>query len=332
MDDHAGESNALTPETLAAYIDAGIPSEQRLADVPICILGIDPPRSELTLRTPATDSDIDVSAYRMIRTDLFEEPGGETVWFRVTVDAEGVEYEAYSLLQSVTDQLQRGDDMERALYVALDAYRGLLSRAPRLSEDQETGLFGELVALDSLIEGIGEQRALAAWLGPQAEEHDFVLGDYDVEVKTTRGERRMHVIHGLGQLTPTPGRPLHLMSVQVTLAGASDAGTTLSGMIERIRRRLRVGRIDFDDKLSEFGWEDARADRLYTTRLLVRSKPRFYAVDGDFPALTSAGLARILTRPELVRSIDYRIDVTDLGPETTPPAEFAVCAQETPEA
>ncbi|MBE6482582.1 MAG: PD-(D/E)XK motif protein [Actinomyces ruminicola] len=331
MDDHAGESNALTPETLAAYIDAGIPTEQRLADAPICILGIDPPRRELTLRTPATDSDIDVSAYRMIRTDLFEEPGDETVWFRVTVDAEGVEYEAYSLLQSVADQLQRGDDMERALHVALDAYRGLLSRAPRLSEDQEIGLFGELVALKRLIGAIGERRALAAWLGPQSEEHDFVLGDCDVEVKTTRSERRVHVIHGLGQLAPTPGRPLYLMSVQVTRAGASDDGSTLPGMIERIRRRLRAGRIDFDDKLSEFGWEDARADRLYTTRLLLRSKPRFYAVDDGFPAITSAGLGRILTRPELVRSIDYRIDVTDLDPEPAPPAEFGAPAQEEPQ-
>ena len=289
------------------------------------------PRGELTLRTPATGPDIDVSAYRMIRTDLFEEPGDETVWFRVAVDAAGVEYEAYSLLQSVADQLQQGDDMERALHVALDAYRGLLSRTPRLSEDQETGLFGELVALDRLIDGIGERRALAAWLGPQSEEHDFVLGDHDVEVKTTRSERRIHVIHGLGQLTPMPGRPLHLMSVQVTRAGASDAGTTLPGMIERIRRRLQSGRVDFDDKLTEFGWEDARSDRLYTTRLLVRSEPRFYAVDDDFPAITSAGLGGILARPELVRSIDYRIDVTDLGPEAHPPAEFVVPTQEAPE-
>lgn len=332
MDDHTGESTALTPEALAAYMDAGAPSEQRLADSPACVLGIDPQRGELTLRTPATGPDIDVSAYRMIRTDLFEEPGGETVWFRITVDAEGVEYEAYSLLQSVADQLQQGDDMERALYVALDAYRGLLSRAPRLSEDQETGLFGELVALNRLIEGIGERRALAAWLGPHSEEHDFVLGDCDVEVKTTRSERRMHVIHGLGQLTPTPERPLHLMSVQVTRAGASDAGATLPCMIERIRRQLRTGRIDFDDKLTELGWEDARADRLYTTQLLVRSEPHFYAVDEGFPAITSDGLGCILARPELVRGIDYRIDVTDLAPEAHPPAEFTARTQEAPEA
>lgn len=322
MNEHPDDRNALTPETLAAYFDAGHPAEQRLAEEPLCVLGIDPPRGELTLRTPATGSDIDVSAYRMIRTDIVEEPGDETVWFRVTVEAKGIEYEAYSLLQAVTDQLQQGDDLERALHVALDAFRGLLARAPRLSEDQEIGLFGELVALDRLIDGVGETKALAAWLGPRAEEHDFVLGEADVEVKTTRSERRIHVIHGLGQLTPTPGRPLHLMSVQVTGAGAAGNGETLPELIERIRRRLRSGRTDFDDRLTDCGWEDAQADRLYTTRLLVRSEPRFYTVDEDFPAITSAGLSRIVTRPELVRSIDYRIDVTDLEPEGTALAEF----------
>lgn len=322
MNEHPDDRNALTPETLAAYFDAGHPAEQRLAEEPLCVLGIDPPRGELTLRTPATGSVIDVSAYRMIRTDIVEEPGDETVWFRVTVEAKGIEYEAYSLLQSVTDQLQQGDDLERALHVALDAFRGLLARAPRLSEDQEIGLFGELVALDRLIDGVGETKALAAWLGPRAEEHDFVLGEADIEVKTTRSERRIHVIHGLGQLTPTPGRPLHLMSVQVTGAGAAGNGETLPELIERIRRRLRSGRTDFDDRLTDCGWEDAQADRLYTTRLLVRSEPRFYTVDGVFPAITSAGLSRIVTRPELVRSIDYRIDVTDLEPEGTAPAEF----------
>lgn len=331
MDQHPHDNDALTPETLAAYIGAGVPSEQRLSDTPVCVLGIDPPRGELTLRTPATGADIDVSAYRIIHTDLFEEPGDETVWFRVTIDARDIEYEAYSLLQSIADQLQRGNDMERALHSALDAYRGLLSRVPRLSEEQETGLFGELVALDRLIDGVGGTRALAAWLGPHREEHDFALKDYDVEVKTARGERRTHIIHGVGQLTPTPGRPLRLMSVQVTRAGAADGALTLPGMIEHVRSRLRSGRSAFDGKLAALGLVGTGAERLYTTRLLLRSEPRFYVVDDAFPTLTSTGLARILTHPEMMTGVDYRIDITDLAAETQPPGEFTARIQEAPE-
>ena len=327
MDDCSEHSTAFTPETLATYIASGFPSEQRIGDSPTCILGIDPPRKELTLRTPATGADIDVTAYRIIRTDLFEEPGDETVWFRLTVDADGVEYEAYSFLQSVADQLQQGDDMERALHVALEGYRDLLARTPRLSEDQEIGLFGELIALGRVVTNLGEDTALAAWLGPQAEEHDFVLPDGDVEVKTTKAERRVHVIHGAGQLTPAPGRPLRLMSIQITRAGASAQGRTLPEAIEALRGRLRNGKTIFDDRLEALGWSDHRARNLYTARFLLRSEPAFYAVDGPFPAITTDGLARILQRPELVRAVDYRIDVTALGP-IRPPACFAGDADE----
>ena len=311
----------FSPETLAAYISSGVPSEQRVGDAPPCILGIDPARGELTLRTPATDSDVDVSAYRIIHADLFEDLGEETVWFRLTIDASGIEYEAYSLLQSVADQLQRGDDMERALHVALESYHDLLARAPRLSEDQEIGLFGELIALERAIGNLGETAALAAWLGPQSEEHDFVLPEGDVEVKTTRTERRIHVIHGADQFAPAPGRTLRLMSIQVTRAGASAEGRTLPEAIGTLRGRLQRGRTAFDDRLESLGWSDHRAESLYTARFLLRSEPAFYTVDDSFPAITTGGLARILARPDLVRLVDYRIDVTTLDP-CGPPASL----------
>lgn len=212
--------------------------------------------------------------------------------------------------------------MGRALHVALAGYRGLLARTPRLSEDQEIGLFGELIALGRLVANLGEGSALSSWLGPQSEEHDFALPDGDIEVKTTKADRRVHVIHGASQLTPTPGRPLHLMSIQITRAGASAEGRTLPEVIEGVRGRLRRGRTRFDDELDSLGWDDLRAENLYTTRFLLRSDPAFYAVDDAFPAITDAGLSRILRRPELVRAVAYRIDVTALEP-IRPPAYFA---------
>ena len=178
------------------------------------------------------------------------------------------------------------------------------------------------MALRRLIANLGEDAALTAWLGPQSEEHDFALPDGDIEAKTTRTDRRVHVIHGASQLTPAPGRPLHLMSIQVTHAGAATRGRTLPEAIAGVRGRLHRGRTDFDGKLDSLGWDDHRAESLYTTRFLLRGEPAFYAVDDAFPAITAAGLARILRRPELVRAVDYRIDVTALEP-VRPPACFA---------
>ena len=183
-------------------------------------------------------------------------------------------------------------------------------------------MFGELIALERAIGNLGETAALAAWLGPQSEEHDFVLPEGDVEVKTTRTERRIHVIHGADQLTPKPGRPLYLMSIQVTRAGASAEGRTLPEAIETLRGRLQRGRTAFDNRLESLGWSDHRAESLYTVRFLLRSEPVFYVVDDSFPAITTDGLARILARPDLVRLVDYRIDVTTLDP-CRPLASFA---------
>jgi len=109
--------------------------------------------------------------------------------------------------------------------------------------------------------------------------------------------------------------------------GAAARGRTLPEAIAGVRGRLRRGRTDFDGKLDSLGWDDHRAESLYTTRFLLRGEPAFYAVDDSFPAITAAGLARILRRPELVRAVDYRIDVTALEP-ARPPACFARSADE----
>ena len=71
-------------------------------------------------------------------------------------------------------------------------------------------------------------------------------------------------------------------------------GRTLPEAIEGVRGQLRRGRTDFDGKLESLGWDDHRAESLYTTRFLLRSEPAFYTVDDSFPAITAAGLAQIL--------------------------------------
>ncbi|MBJ2329797.1 PD-(D/E)XK motif protein [Schaalia cardiffensis] len=298
---------ALTPQTLAVYMSSGRAVQIRIGTDPVCILGIDPVHDELTLRTPATDEDFDLSGYRMIRGKIIEEIGEGAMWFRLAIDATGHEYEAYSLLRSVSEHLQQGERLERALVVSLDGYRDLFSRIPRLSADQETGLFGELLAL---ADEIGAEASVKAWLGPRGEEHDFVLPDVDVEVKTTTSEKRTHIIHGVDQLTRTPGRPLQMLSIQLTRAGASNRGLTLTELVGAVRRGLRLMRTELDERLELMGWRDPDAEELFTSRFLQRTAPRFYDVDDSFPAITSDGLSRILERPELVRGVDYRIDVS----------------------
>src|SRR5207302_797447 len=103
-----------------------------------------------------------------------------------------------------------------ALDETLAIWSRVLARRSRMSRDHEVGLYGELLLVRALMTAWTVGEAVASWRGPAAEEHDFGLPQFDVEVKTTTSERRRHWITSLTQLMPTRSRPLWLISIQVT--------------------------------------------------------------------------------------------------------------------
>lgn len=315
----------FTAETLDRYMSAGVETRHVLSEKPRCEMLIDPRAQRLSLRTPDVGSYPDVAAYGRLAFEVVEEPGNLGAWAELVVDASGMAYEAYSLVMSVVDQLEAGRSLKHALDDSLATFKELLSKQRKLSDEQEIGFFGELGLFAHLVEELGEESATAAWLGPENEEHDFVLEDFDVEVKTTRSDARLHVIGGLGQLAATPGRPLYLVSIQVTAGGFAAEGETLAERVHRIRSKLDRSQRRFDERLIKLGLNPRTVNDLYTRRYLSRSNPRAYLVDGDFPALTHAGIGAIVQRPELVVSTVYRIDVTTIAASTPPVQLIGFC-------
>lgn len=315
------ETRVMTPETLERYMRASLTTRHPLSHAPTCELFINPGECSLVLRTPATSSYPEVGAYDRLRFDLVEEPGYEGLWFELAVDADGMAYEAYSLIMSVVDQLEAGQPLKNALDDALAGFRELLSKHKKMSDEQEIGLFGELGLFSHLISTLGEEPAIAAWLGPENEEHDFVLPGYDVEVKTTRTEARVHMISSPTQLARSPERPLYLVSIQMTGAGAANMGETLPERVTRVRNQVNRSRRVFDERLRSMGWDDRTAEDLYTRKYIPRSEPRAYVVDEAFPSITPDGIAALLAKPELVVGLVYRIDMTNLE-ACLPPTEL----------
>src|SRR5262249_1666676 len=114
----------------------------------------------------------------------------------------------YALACAVADRIQIDHlPADRAITDSLEAWSALLERLVVLSHEKQIGLLGELWALERVATGYGLEFALQAWKGPEAEEHDFSLSAQDIEVKTTGGERRVHMISALTQLLPNPDRP-----------------------------------------------------------------------------------------------------------------------------
>lgn len=305
------EALHLNPESLEKYFRLGIVSVFQLSTRVGALLEIDPASDQLRLFVPARGSVPQIANFERIRVDRLDGPGN-TSKFRVIVDAREMHYAAYQLIESIVAFLREGDTLGHAVLESIADMKYLLANRARLTDEEETGLWGELLVVQHLIGRLGEEAAMRSWLGPGAAEHDFSFPDFEAEVKTTRGEPRRHYISSDLQLEVSPDRPLFLISIQMTLAGVANTGRTLPQMIENIRTGLVSCGMQFEEALRGIGYWGADAD-LYQASFQLRSHPRAYVVDNNFPAVTRSRLENLIPNLHLISDIRYRVDVGDLA-------------------
>ncbi|AFA71241.1 hypothetical protein GPOL_c01680 [Gordonia polyisoprenivorans VH2] len=217
--------------------------------------------------------------------------------------------EAYGLMLSVAQAIQGGATFAAATSAAMTNMKALLAAKPHISEEKQIGLIGELLLLRNLMATYDEHAVIEWWLGPLAEERDYAFPAFDAEVKSTLGETRTHIINGAGQLEPSPGRPLWLVSIQMTRAGGDPDGFTLPLLIQQIREQLFATRERFLTYLTLQGWDDDDAP-MYPTAYVFRTQPAAYLVDEDFPAVTLSRLYSVVPHSDLVSAVSYRVDVS----------------------
>ncbi|WAJ28503.1 PD-(D/E)XK motif protein [Antarcticirhabdus aurantiaca] len=218
----------------------------------------------------------------------------------------------HALLADLTTRVEASEDVSRTVTDVLQEWQSLLKVNSALSEDRRQGLYGELWLLRRLQQS-GTANALDAWTGPFGASHDFRLLGFDVEIKTTRGTRRVHHIHGLAQLTPMPGVPLFLLSLRLEAAG--QVGESLPEAVESIARRMVASERDrFDSLMARCGYREADA-HLYLERWRLAERPRIIAVDESCPRLTAEAIRSMPPSfvPERIIDVSYEVDVDGLG-------------------
>jgi len=300
----------LTPDSLDEYFSSGVPTTHPLSDRPRCELYIDPTLNKYELMTPAVGPEPDLTGMQRVSVDTVDTDDGPM--FVLSLDARDIRHEGYGLIVAIVQAMRSGVGFGIATDAALVHLRTILQSKRGLSTEQQIGLIGELLVVRRLLHARGEEETLDWWLGPDAEQHDLALPGVDVEVKTTTAEKREHVIHGVGQLEPNPGRALWLLSIQVTRAGGAR-GVSLVGLVSDVMAALTTRRDRFVEHLAGIGWRAEDSD-LYRDRYLLRSMPQAYLVDDGFPALTQVRLSTVVPHPELVGAVNYRVDVSGLDP------------------
>jgi len=205
-----------------------------------------------------------------------------------------------------------------AFNAALARWKEFTATRQRLTEEQQLGLFGELLTLEGVVKVEGAS-AISAWTGrdPQMPgRHDFRIGLLDLEVKTTRLSRRRHMIHGLGQLRPANGHKLFILSIRLEAAGA-HSGRSLAEQTTAVRSRLGVAadvRHVFEAKLASAGYRDSD-DPLYSARFILADPPRLIPVDRGCPQIVAPMISDRIPEDVAGRidEVSYRVDLEGLG-------------------
>jgi hypothetical protein len=296
---------------IESYFAKGVEGLLKVQGTPKGLIVIEPHHDVLAIRVPFDGLTPSVIPFENIVVDLVNDD--DSMWQQLSIHLDNNVNEVYPVLCAVLDRIQvGGETFASAVDATLSALAEIVALRRGLSLEQQIGLVGELLFLTCLVVERGSESALAAWQGPQGEEHDFGLAEFDVEVKVTLGERRTHWISGLSQLVPTGLRPLYVFSVQLTRANPS-VGWTLPDLIDQVRQSPVMAVSVFDGLIHQVGYRSTDSD-LYRSSWSLRTVPAFFAVDADFPVISPSLLKGALKSPERVIDVRYRIDLTGLTP------------------
>jgi hypothetical protein len=220
----------------------------------------------------------------------------------------------YALISDVLRRIEAGEtDGLAALADSLRNFEVLLARASGISRDEAIGLYGELLVLESLL--LAGKADAKAWIGANRQSHDIRLGTTELEVKTTTSNSRHHFVHGLNQLTPTPGHDLYVVSVRLNSPG-SGAGRSLDGLVEDILASLSgdaEGKQYLERELAKTPYERGRKEG--SVAYQMAADPMKISIGTDFPVVSHARLEEILggVAAGRVMRLDFLLNLEGLG-------------------
>lgn len=203
-----------------------------------------------------------------------------------------------------------------AIGLELQCFADLLEEKALLGIERQLGLIGELMFLERLVKKSGLD-ALDSWLGPIGEPHDFRIQAHEFEVKTTVSTHRIHTIHGMEQLIPSEGCSLHLISLLLGPAGASD-GLSLAEMVERLDVEFATSssrHAQYTTALAATGFKVVDGEH-YSRRFALRRPMGLVRVDSTFPSINRVSIQRLLgPLASRVEALQYDVSVEGLEHE-----------------
>jgi hypothetical protein len=198
------------------------------------------------------------------------------------------------------DNLKKSADAVRAVIALVERWRDFFSgNSELLSDERQTGLYGELYLMASLYQSrIPISHLVKAWTGSRRTNQDYEFGGLSIEVKSTAAVDATTVnITNILQLDDTGLDSLFLCHVLLDARQGNEK--TLPILIEFLSSAVATHapemELDFEEKvlLTKYRREHEGhySNRSYTERAI-----EFYQVVDDFPRLLEIDLPTGITK------------------------------------
>ncbi len=151
------------------------------------------------------------------------------------------------------------------VFPKVEAFIDLVMRRVVLPPETVLGLLGELLVMESLLDGVFELAPdkrpdpCSLWRGYSRQSRDFMLNALAIEVKTTSSTISRHVIGSLDQVSARPGtnESLYLASIGLSPDPSGNSPHSIVSVVERILAKLdHAQTTSFLDQLAQYGPEE----------------------------------------------------------------------------
>jgi hypothetical protein len=213
------------------------------------------------------------------------------------------------ICNEIISAVDNGEESSVATQRILEKWHYFLSkpRSNKLSDEEITGMYGELLVLEWLLDqGKSETDLIKGWSGPSKNPRDFEFNNYWIEVKSTKRRDNQVDIHGIEQLESPADKPLYVwLNVLIPAQNMRSLVELITEIENKLTSVINVSR--YRDKVHEYGYDAAFAG-LYINERFELARSSVFHVDNDFPRITR----QMISLPARVVTLGYTIDLNGI--------------------
>ena len=207
------------------------------------------------------------------------------------------------------DQLTEPDKAIRAVLHIINKWKSFFSgNVDWLSENQQTGLYGELHWLELLFEkDFPIDTIVSAWTGSSRTSQDYEFDKIAIEIKSTTAiDTSIVKISNIRQLDDSALDVLFLVRTSFDVRRGNE--NTLPELITKIRTKIHDSAptvsIQFEEKLINAGYYENHSDH-YAQRCYFKRTTDSYRITNGFPRLLESKIPNGITKVSFELSLDY---------------------------